>query len=222
VPELRRIELFAVAADAPGADIERFERALLEAPLHSPVRRARVGRCLAHRHGWTHVWEHEFSDAAALQDYMADAYHWSVLDPFVDATNPSAIVERVTVVAYESATATGPTQWPSTGLRRLLLIRLDPVAHVEATAALAETITAAADELPLSGWRLAAALPHRHGWSLVWEQLFADRVALDIYMRHPFHWSRLDPFFDPDNPAVIVAATTMACYAIGWGGARFG
>jgi hypothetical protein len=80
---------------------------------------------------------------------------------------------------------------------------------------LCDAIAGGGTQLPLRGWRLARALPHpTHPWSLVWEQLFAGDDALSEYMRHPFHWTRIDPFFDPEHPAVIVSAVTMAYYLL--------
>jgi hypothetical protein len=212
---LRRIELLRVADGAPAGAVGGLENALRNAADHCPIRRVRLARSVTLRHGWTHVWEQEYADTAALDAYMRDSYHWSVIDPFFDATSPTAIVERVNVVTYDDSDAAGPTGWPEDGLRRLLIIRIADGADPDAIIALRDAIVAGGTELPLRGWRLATAMPHpTHRWSLVWEQLFDNDDALSEYMRHPFHWTRIDPFFDPEHPAVIVSAVTMAYYRI--------
>ena len=94
---IHRIELFAVGSGADPARVERLETALLDAPRHTTAERVRLGRSETQRHGWTHVWEQDYADPAALEAYMNAAHHWTVLDPFFDATNPDAVVDRVTV-----------------------------------------------------------------------------------------------------------------------------
>lgn len=210
---IHRIELFAVRSDAPAGAVERLESALLDAPRHTSITRATLGRSGTLRHGWSHVWEQDYDDAAALDAYMADAHHWAVLDPFFDATNPGSVVDRVTVAAYDTASAEGGDGGAGEGLRRLLLIRLD-TGRDGAAATVREAILGAAPLLPLRGSRVAPLLPHRHGWSLVWEQTFAAQDALAEYMRHPAHWAGVDPLFDAENPAVVVAETTMAWYPL--------
>jgi hypothetical protein len=212
---LRRIELLQVADAAPAGAVTGLENALRNAADHCPIRRVRLARSATQRHGWTHVWEQEYADAASLEAYMRDPYHWSVIDPFFDATSPTAIVERVTVLTYDDSDAAGPTHWPDEGLRRLLLIRCAPGADPRAIDELRDAITAGGTQLPLAGWRLARALPHpTHPWSLIWEQLFAGEDALSEYMRHPYHWTVIDPYFDPEHPMAIVSDVTMAYYRL--------
>jgi hypothetical protein len=106
---LRRIEMLRVADGAPAGAVAALETALRDAAGHCPVSRVRLARSATQRHGWTHVWEQEYADAAALDAYMRDPYHWSVIDSFFDATSPTAIVERVTVATYDDVDAVGPT-----------------------------------------------------------------------------------------------------------------
>lgn len=210
---IHRIELFTVNPTADSAALAQLEAALLHAPRHTAISRARLARSATDRHGWTHVWEQDYEDSAAVDAYMADGHHWSVLDPFFDATNPAAIVERVTVAAYDSDAAEGAGD-TADGLRRLLLIRVGGDDLGSGARAVQESIRAAAPLLPMRGWRMAPLLPHRHGWSVVWEQTFAGEPALVEYMRHPAHWAGIDPLFDAENPAVVVAETTMAWYLL--------
>ena len=214
---IHRIELFAVSPAAEPALVARLEAALLDAPRHTTALRVRLGRSQTRRHGWTHVWEQDYADAEALEAYMHAAHHWTVLDPFFDATNPDAVVERVTVAAYESqsAVAAGVSGGDvDAGVRRILIARVAEEHGSAGVAAVCAAIRAAAPSLPLRGWRVAPLLPHRHGWSLVWEQTFAGEPALAEYMRHPAHWAGVDPLFDAENPAVLVAETTMAWYEL--------
>ena len=211
---IHRIELFGIRPGADPAEVARLERALVEAPRHTPARRVRLGRSASLRHGWTHVWEQDYDDVDRLDAYMSDAHHWAVLDPFFDATNPAAVVDRVTVAAYDTAAAGGAGDDRSGGLRRILLIRVEPSAGDPGLAALRDAIAAAAPRLPLQAWRTAPLLAHRHGWSLVWEQTFAGETELAAYMCHPAHWAGVDPLFDAENPAVVVARTSMAWYPL--------
>ena len=214
---IHRIELFAVTPTADPALVERLEAALLGAPQHTTAERVRLGRSQTQRHGWTHVWEQDYADGTALEAYMKAAHHWTVLDPFFDATNPDAVVDRVTVAAYESESAAsgGDVDGDAdSGLRRILIARVGEEHGSGGVSAVCAAIRAAAPRLPLQGWRVAPLLPHRHGWSLVWEQTFAGEAALAEYMRHPAHWAGVDPLFDAENPAVMVTETTMAWYQL--------
>jgi hypothetical protein len=39
----------------------------------------------------------------------------------------------------------------------------------------------------------------------VWEQEFPDATAFEIdYMRHPYHWTGVDRWFDEEIPGAIV------------------
>jgi hypothetical protein len=49
-------------------------------------------------------------------------------------------------------------------------------------------------------------------WTHVWEQEFADLDGLmGPYMRHPYHWARVDRWFDPECPERLV--DTHLCHS---------
>src|SRR5207302_5606316 len=139
---------------ADPARVERLETALLDAPRHTTAERVRLGRSETQRHGWTHVWEQDYADPAALEAYMNAAHHWTVLDPFFDATNPDAVVDRVTVAAYESESAASggdAREDGGSGLRRILLTRVADEHGSAGVDAVSAAIRTAAPRLPLRG-----------------------------------------------------------------------
>ncbi|MEE2031100.1 Dabb family protein [Rhodococcus chondri] len=82
----------SVAADA----VERFERDLLKMPdyISSIVawRLSRVTDSVGSTE-WTHVWEQEFTDRAALMgQYLNHPVHWSVVDRWFDPECPESVV----------------------------------------------------------------------------------------------------------------------------------
>jgi hypothetical protein len=45
-------------------------------------------------------------------------------------------------------------------------------------------------------------------WTHIWEQEFADPEGLTgEYLRHPYHWTCVDRWFDSENPAAIAEPT---------------
>ena len=61
----------------------------------------------------------------------------------------------------------------------------------------------------IRNWQLSRAeeATGARRWTHVWEQEYADAGGLmGPYMMHPYHWARIDRWFDPECPDRIVDA----------------
>lgn len=91
-----RALLLRVDPDTPAEVIADFERDLLAMPRYIPAmaswRLSRVARSVGST-AWSHVWEQEFTDHAALAGpYLDHPVHWSVVDRWFDPECPEVIV----------------------------------------------------------------------------------------------------------------------------------
>ncbi|MBO9696742.1 MAG: Dabb family protein [Sphingopyxis sp.] len=96
------------------------------------------------------------------------------------------------------------------GVYRVLLLSVDDgtdpesVAQFEAETRMMPHYISAIRNWQLS--RIEAAIGERR-WTHVWEQEYAGAEGLlGPYMLHPYHWARIDRWFDPECPERIVDA----------------
>ncbi|WP_336085561.1 Dabb family protein [Nocardia sp. SSK8] len=93
---VHRVLLLRVAPDTPPATVRAFEADLLRMPTHIPTIRSWQLSTVRHPTGsipWTHVWEQEFTDLAALQGpYLLHPIHWAHVDRWFDPECPESIV----------------------------------------------------------------------------------------------------------------------------------
>ena len=101
------------------------------------------------------------------------------------------------------------------GIYRVLLLSVDEGSDPEAIARFEAETRMMPHYIPaILGWQLSrvdAAFGQRR-WTHVWEQEYADAGALlGPYMLHPYHWARIDRWFDPECPDRIV--DTRLCHS---------
>ncbi|MCO5398997.1 Dabb family protein [Ralstonia soli] len=103
------------------------------------------------------------------------------------------------------------------GIWRTLMFRVRPEAHEQHVLALEQDTLRMPQYMPgIRNWRLARVnhVNHRDAsgaWTHVWQQEFATiDDLLDEYLMHPFHWGRVDRWFDPEFPEWTVDAISHA------------
>lgn len=124
----------------------------------------------------------------------------------------AALLERggpVQVVDEVRVEAIARRMVPMAGPRvlRTLLIRVSPDAPLDRVAGLEAALVAMPDHIEaIRSWTLGRLDPsqHDHGWTHLWEQEFADASGFRPYMGHPFHWTGVERWFDPEIPGHIV------------------
>ncbi|RJF92569.1 Dabb family protein [Noviherbaspirillum saxi] len=91
---VKRTLLLRVWPRTDTARIERFEQELLQMPHYmGGIRNWSLGRCEPGS-AWTHVWQQEFADVAALfGEYLMHPYHWAWVDRWFDSEHPERIVD---------------------------------------------------------------------------------------------------------------------------------
>lgn len=119
-------------------------------------------------------------------------------------------VASVDGVAYQSGPGGRSDPGLANGVYRVLLLGVD-----EGTdPTLVERFEAETRTMPyyipaIRNWQLSRideAIGARR-WTHVWEQEYADAGGLmGPYMMHPYHWARIDRWFDPECPDRIVDA----------------
>jgi len=196
---LRRLELYSIRTDAPRRRVKALETACARCGRFIPeVLHSRVGWNLSDAPVQL-VWEHAFVSADAYQKYMVHHYHAGVLDRYLLHDSPERVVIDndlgAGLVGYE---CDGPVFDMSTGVRRLVLLRVDRRATPTAISRLTETLSQGPtddDRMKLSvvgANTLGAAwfdgvtpVAGRPRWTHVWEQGFLDPDGLEAYRDGP-------------------------------------
>lgn len=163
--------------------------------------RATGGQCGRHAPGSVGpgdaTWDLELADAvasphdvpkvaAALADDVVTGHEFVALDP----------------VRTKRVGAGGAV------VKRTLLFSVLPDAPSESVAALENHLTTMPAHIPAIGsWTLSrvASATGDTAWTHVWEQEFANTDGVNAdYLLHPYHWTLVDAWFDPENPRSIV------------------
>lgn len=165
------------------------------------VRRMLVAPTLAGSHFGGDLLAHfAFDDAVRRSDFDV------ALAPLL-ATPAVASVDGA---AYQSGLGGRSEPGLANGVYRVLLLSVD-----EGTdPALVERFEAETRMMPhhipvIRNWQLSRAdeATGARRWTHVWEQEYADAGGLmGPYMMHPYHWARIDRWFDPECPDRIVDA----------------
>lgn len=90
---------------------------------------------------------------------------------------------------------------------RTLLIKVRPGTGPQQVAGLEAALLAMPDHIAAIGsWALSRLDPRATaaGWTHLWEQEFAEIAGFRPYMAHPFHWTGVERWFDPEIPGHIV------------------
>lgn len=193
----------------PGTTAETVDRlleALVGVAAHPGVLAAEAARAvpLAHPGGDLMVLcafaDDDARRAVARHPYVAD-----VVRPLL-----SQHAAHVETAHYRQ----GPVRLREPGLRsalhRTLLLRVDPAAgpgDVEALEHALADMPRYIDAIRNSSLSRVDRVTAPRGpvWTHVWEQEFRDLDGLTgPYMRHPYHWSYVDTWFDPQSPNHLV------------------
>lgn len=141
-----------------------------------------------------------FDDAVKRADFDA------ALAPLL-ATPAVASVDGV---AYRTGAGGKSEPGLANGVYRVLLLSVDE----DTDPASAQRFEAETRMMPyyipaIRNWQLSRAdeAMGARRWTHVWEQEYADAGGLmGPYMMHPYHWARIDRWFDPECPDRIVDA----------------
>jgi hypothetical protein len=90
-------------------------------------------------------------------------------------------------------------------IKRTLLLRVRPDAPVDARGRFESDLAEMPEHITtIRSWALSRTTG-RSPWTHAWEQEFVTLDGLtDEYMLHPFHWSVVDAWFDPEVPDHVV------------------
>lgn len=179
----------ALVTFAPDADRDAFARRLSAATLVQPTLPGTFegGDLIVH-----------FRDADDAGDALAD---------------PAVV--HVDGAAHE--TIGGGTEEPglADGVYRCLLLAVNPEAsEAQVRQFEAETLAMPRYIESIRNWRLSRVTQAigARAWTHVWEQEYADLGGLlGPYMTNPYHWARVDRWFDPECPEHIV--DTRLCHS---------
>jgi hypothetical protein len=123
---------------------------------------------------------------------------------------------RVQVATEVGLTPIASARVPLTGprIKRTLLLRVRPDASPDAVGRFESDVA----EMPvhiatIRSWALSRTTG-RSPWTHAWEQEFATLDGLSgEYMLHPFHWSVVDAWFDPEMPDHVVEPVLAHLFA---------
>lgn len=90
---------------------------------------------------------------------------------------------------------------------RTLLIRVRDGVEPQTVQQLESTLLAMPTHIPaIRSWSLArlARRSTDAGWTHLWEQEFDEPQRFRPYMGHPYHWTGVERWFDPEVPGHIV------------------
>lgn len=141
-----------------------------------------------------------FDDAARRTDFDA------ALAPLLAAP----AVASVDGVAYEGGAGGRSDPELANGVYRVLLLSIDEGTDPAVVARFEAETRMMPHYIPaIRNWQLSRAddAIGARRWTHVWEQAYADAGGLmGPYMMHPYHWARIDRWFDPECPDRIVDA----------------
>jgi hypothetical protein len=110
--------------------------------------------------------------------------------------------------------ATARTDTPPPLVKRTLLLRVRSDAPADAVARFESDVAEMPEHIAtIRSWSLSRTTG-RSRWTHCWEQEFATVEGLTgEYMLHPFHWTTVDAWFDPEVPDHVVDPVLAHCFA---------
>ena len=151
-----------------------------------------------------------FADAAACEAAAAHPYVTDELRPLLQRC-----ASHVEVVRYSPGPRTLRAPDLAHGIQRTLLLHVDDDADAAEITRFERNLAAMPryiDAIRNSALSRVDAVWGCTGkpWTHVWEQEFASLDGLtDDYMNHPYHWSWVDTWFDPQAPNHLVDTTLI-------------
>lgn len=102
-----------------------------------------------------------------------------------------------------------------TGVYRVLLLSVDRPVRAEVLHRFESEMVRMPQYIPaIRNWRFSRAIEPRgeRRWTHVWEQEYSSLEGLSgPYMLHPYHWARIDRWFDPECPDWMI--DTRLCHS---------
>jgi len=192
---LRRYEMYSISPGAPPASVRRLADAFLNCGRFIPeVLDSAIGTNLSDAPVRL-VWEHAYESPEAYQRYMVHPFHACVLDRSLLADSPERLISDNDLAAgLVGYACDGPVYRMSGGLRRLVLLDLDPGTGTDALDALdaliagegAPRVSVFAENTMGSAWMDGVTpITARPPWSHVWEQGWDDLAAFESYRDGP-------------------------------------
>lgn len=179
----------ALVTFAPEADRDAFARRLGDAALVQPTLPGTFegGDLIAH-----------FRDADSVRGRFADS-----------------AIAHIDSATYEPIGGGVAEPGLRGGIYRCLLLAVKPGApEAQVRQFEAETLAMPRYISSIRNWRLSRVTQASgaRAWTHVWEQEYADLGGLlGPYMTNPYHWARIDRWFDPECPENIV--DTRLCHS---------
>jgi hypothetical protein len=190
-PMLRRMEMYKIRSDVPKHVVSQLEGILLNCQNFVPqLRHSVVARNMSDV-DVTIIWEHAFDSAEAYDIYVAHPYHACILDRYLFPDSPEVVTEQVMgennlgigLLGYE---IDGAEYYRESGIRRIVLLRIDRGATPAEVEAQLDVLRAAAGRLPELAVSIFASnkmgLEWFDQWTHVWEQAFGDEDAMTTYL----------------------------------------
>jgi hypothetical protein len=205
---IRQLALLVLRRDAGPERIAAFEAAAEAAARESAALRMHLARHLPGALGGGHYsLEALFESARDLGSAGACPLPAPSLEPYFDPANPRCVVASSDVVCFAPQHLGLPAPEIGPCIKRTLLLRTRPQATPEAVARFERDLLAMPRQIAsIRNWALSrpdpALQPTR--WTHVWEQEYEELSGLQRdYMSHPWHWGRVDGWFDPECPQRI-------------------
>ncbi|MDQ0138848.1 Dabb family protein [Cupriavidus necator] len=148
-------------------------------------------------------------------DYTLDLhFHSAPSGAQADAAGLATALEGIATVdrvAYRAIASGLRAPQLRDGIWRTLMFRVRPEAPDPQVRALEQDLLRMPAYMPgIRNWRLARVVSPGT-WTHVWQQEFASvDDLLGEYLMHPFHWGRVDRWFDPEFPEWTVDAISHA------------
>ena len=148
---------------------------------------------------------------------FADKAAWDAAKPAFDALLAGGNIRHFDRAGCAASLVDERTEELGNGVYRALFLAVKPGVDP----ARQETLEYELSQMPhyiksIRNWRLSRVdeAAGARGWTHVWEQEYADIDGLNgPYMIHPYHWARVDRWFDPECEDWIV--DTLLCHSFG-------
>lgn len=140
-----------------------------------------------------------------------DERECSAIEPQIAATLATAEVGHVDSVAYAGGLCNVSEPRLENGVYRTLLLCVDRAVDPSIIEQFEAEMRMMPHYIPaIRNWQLSR-VAHAGGsrrWTHVWEQEYSDIEGLmGSYMMHPYHWARIDRWFDPECTQWMINTT---------------
>ncbi len=195
---LRRFEIYSLRPGTPAAAVARLRLALRDCARYIPeVLHSATGTNIA-AGALQLAWEHSYASPEAYQRYMVHPFHAGILDRYLMAGPERVTADNGLGAGIGGYECDGPVYFQPGGVRRIVMLDLDPDAPAARIEGFAEAVRSAAAESPELSTSVFAdnAMATRWfdgvtpvtaaaRWSHLWEQGFPSLDAAEAYLTGP-------------------------------------